>query len=153
MKAQTSGAGPLDSKCNYRYLKNAVTLKSWPAGGPGRIDALGSLVVCQFYSLVEPARSQRVGNPGWQTHPILGACMHSKSLQSCLTLCDPMDCSSPVGHLPQKRQVWKMWEGEQTKKNLALQIAFFSPDQQKTWKFLLMMSRSLLLARTQPCCL
>ena len=24
------------------------------------------------------------------------ACMHAKSLQSCLTLCDPMDCN-PVG--------------------------------------------------------
>ena len=23
------------------------------------------------------------------------ACMHAKSLQSCLTLCDPMDCSPP----------------------------------------------------------
>ena len=22
-------------------------------------------------------------------------CMHAKSLQSCLTLCDPMDCSPP----------------------------------------------------------
>ena len=24
-----------------------------------------------------------------------GACMRAKSLQSCLTLCDPMDCSPP----------------------------------------------------------
>ena len=24
-----------------------------------------------------------------------GVCMHAKSLQSCLTLCDPMDCSPP----------------------------------------------------------
>ena len=24
---------------------------------------------------------------------LLRACMHAKSLQSCLTLCDPMDCS------------------------------------------------------------
>ena len=23
------------------------------------------------------------------------ACMHAKSLQSCMTLCDPMDCSPP----------------------------------------------------------
>ena len=23
-------------------------------------------------------------------------CMHAKLLQSCLTLCDPMDCSPPV---------------------------------------------------------
>ena len=23
------------------------------------------------------------------------ACIHAKSLQSCLTLCDPMDCSLP----------------------------------------------------------
>ena len=23
------------------------------------------------------------------------SCVHSKSLQSCLTLCDPMDCSLP----------------------------------------------------------
>ena len=25
----------------------------------------------------------------------LDACMHAKSLQSCPTLCDPMDCSPP----------------------------------------------------------
>ena len=24
------------------------------------------------------------------------ACMYAKSFQSCLTLCDPMDCSLPV---------------------------------------------------------
>ena len=29
---------------------------------------------------------------GWIT---LRVCMHAKSLQSCLTLCDPMDCSPP----------------------------------------------------------
>ena len=27
--------------------------------------------------------------------PGQGLCMRVKSLQSCLTLCDPMDCSSP----------------------------------------------------------
>ena len=26
---------------------------------------------------------------------VWGTCMHAKSLQSCLTLCDPMDCSPP----------------------------------------------------------
>ena len=26
---------------------------------------------------------------------LLGACMCAKALQSCLTLCDPMDCSLP----------------------------------------------------------
>ena len=33
-------------------------------------------------------------------------CVHAKSLQSCLTLCDPMDCSpssSPVHEILQKR--------------------------------------------------
>ena len=27
--------------------------------------------------------------------PNMGSCMHAKSLQSCPTLCDPMDCSPP----------------------------------------------------------
>ena len=26
---------------------------------------------------------------------VMVACMHAKSLQSCPTLCDPMDCSPP----------------------------------------------------------
>ena len=30
--------------------------------------------------------------PPWE---IKVACVHAKSLQSCLTLCDPMDCSPP----------------------------------------------------------
>ena len=33
----------------------------------------------------------RPGWLGWQSRP----CVRAKSLQSCLTLCDPMDCSSP----------------------------------------------------------
>ena len=28
-------------------------------------------------------------------HKTIFACMHAKSLQSCPTLCDPMDCSLP----------------------------------------------------------
>ena len=28
------------------------------------------------------------------------ACMHPKSLQSCLTLCDPVDCSPPGSSVP-----------------------------------------------------
>ena len=31
---------------------------------------------------------------GWGTSPY-SVCMHVQSLQSCLTLCDPMDCSPP----------------------------------------------------------
>ena len=105
MKAQTSGEGPLDCKCNYRYLKNAITLKSWPAGGAGRIDTLGSLVLRQFYSLVEPSQKPESRKSWMIDSSHTGACMHSKSLQSCLTLCDPMDCSPPVGHLPKKDKV------------------------------------------------
>ena len=34
-----------------------------------------------------------------------GICVHAKSLQSCLTVCDPMDCSPPgfpvLHHLPE----------------------------------------------------
>ena len=26
---------------------------------------------------------------------VMVACVHAKSLRSCLTLCDPMDCSPP----------------------------------------------------------
>ena len=29
-------------------------------------------------------------------HLLICCCMHAKSLQSCLTLCDPMDCSPPA---------------------------------------------------------
>ena len=32
-------------------------------------------------------------SPPWQLD--VGLCMHAKLLQSCLTLCDPMDCSPP----------------------------------------------------------
>ena len=35
-----------------------------------------------------------------------GSCMHAKSLQSCLTLCNPMDCTQPgysVHGIPQTR--------------------------------------------------
>ena len=28
------------------------------------------------------------------------SCVHAKSLQSCLTLCDPMDCSPPGSSVP-----------------------------------------------------
>ena len=34
-------------------------------------------------------------NTGVGCHFLLNACMHAKSLQSCLTLCDPMDYSPP----------------------------------------------------------
>ena len=53
-------------------------------------------------SLVGELRSSiAVGNANWYSH--FGkktvwqflTCMHAKSLQSCLTLCDPMDCSLP----------------------------------------------------------
>ena len=44
--------------------------------------------------------------PG-QPHPMTdGACMHAKLFQSCLTLCDPTDCSLPgssVHGIPQAR--------------------------------------------------
>ena len=39
-----------------------------------------------------------VGCKGWSPLYkawIKGLCLHAKSLQSCLTLCDPMDCSPP----------------------------------------------------------
>ena len=31
----------------------------------------------------------------WFNYTYICACMHAKSLQSCLTLCNPMDCSPP----------------------------------------------------------
>ena len=39
-------------------------------------------------------------------YTIASVCVHVKSLQSCLTLCDPMDCSPPgssVHGIPQAR--------------------------------------------------
>ena len=32
---------------------------------------------------------------GWKPHEVINPCVRSKSLQSCLTLCDSMDCSPP----------------------------------------------------------
>ena len=36
---------------------------------------------------------------------IFCVCMHAKSLQSCLTLCDPMDCSPPVSRFS-RQECW-----------------------------------------------
>ena len=34
-----------------------------------------------------------VSGPGTHVSKIFSACMHAKSLQSCLTLCNPLDCN------------------------------------------------------------
>ena len=36
----------------------------------------------------------------WVAISFSNACMNAKSLQSCLTLCDPMDSSPPVSSVP-----------------------------------------------------
>ena len=49
----------------------------------------------------------------WTDNAIWSVCMHAKSLQSCLTLCDPMNCSMPgfpVHHqLPELAQTHVYW--------------------------------------------
>ena len=69
-----------------------------------------------------------MGQQQWGTHPVslpcrfsqrscfcikpdfsLRACMHANSLQSCLTLCDPMDCSPPPLSMGFSRQ--ECWSG------------------------------------------
>ena len=49
--------------------------------GPG-IKSESPALAGRFFTTVPP----------WE---IKVACVHAKSLQSCLTLCDPMDCSPP----------------------------------------------------------
>ena len=41
----------------------------------------------------------------------MNMCMHTKSLQSCLTLCDPMDCSLPGSSLGTFFSRQKYWSG------------------------------------------
>ena len=54
-----------------------------PEGLPPRVCAVGYRV------------GERQNQAGWTLDVFLGACMHAKSLQSCPTLCDPMDSSPP----------------------------------------------------------
>ena len=41
----------------------------------------------------------------------MNMCMHTMSLQSCLTLCDPMDCSLPGSSLGTFFSRQKYWSG------------------------------------------
>ena len=56
--------------------------------------------VVQLHSCptLRPHRLQHARLPCPSPSP--GACMPAKSLQSCLTLCDPMDCSPPGSSVP-----------------------------------------------------
>ena len=49
-----------------------------------------------------------VWNHSATTELLKSVCMHVKLLQSCLILCDPMDCSPPgsSGHMGFSRQEW-----------------------------------------------
>ena len=54
-------------------------------------------------------RMQRDAGQGARP-PLLGACLPAKSLQSCPTLCDPMDCSRP-GSLSKGFSRQEYWSG------------------------------------------
>ena len=48
-----------------------------------------------FWSLPQTYKIRTCGNGAWQSGFNKPLCVRTKSLQSCLTLCNPMDCSPP----------------------------------------------------------
>ena len=48
---------------------------------------------CKMITTISIKCPDTHSSPPWQLD--VGLCMHAKLLQSCLTLCDPMDCSPP----------------------------------------------------------
>ena len=48
-----------------------------------------------------PSNAKGAGSIPGQGAKILQACVHAKSLQSCPTLCNPVDCSPSGSHMPQ----------------------------------------------------
>ena len=77
---------------------------------PGESQGWGSLVACRLWGHKSWTRLKRLSThayrPGyglpwymflWQLKRLLGeaVCVRAKLLQSCLTLCNPMDCSPP----------------------------------------------------------
>ena len=84
-----------------------------PWNSPGKSTGVGSHSLLQGIFLTQgsnesPALAGRFFNLSYQGNPpgldlcvnvihtLCGVYVHAKSLQSCLTLCDPMDCSLPV---------------------------------------------------------
>ena len=47
-----------------------------------------------------PSNAKGAGSIPGQGAKILQACVHAKSLQSCPTLCNPVDCSPSGSHMP-----------------------------------------------------
>ena len=69
-------------------------------------------VVSQSYTCCPVLLSSWVWNCSYQNPLTDDACMHVKLLQSCLNLCDPMDCNllgSSVHGSPDKILEWVPW--------------------------------------------
>ena len=56
----------------------------------------GEVTECYFRNLFYPVSGHRSSG----VCVLAAACMRAKSLGSCLTLCDPMDCSPPGSSVP-----------------------------------------------------
>ena len=90
-------------KSNWTYIKDS---EEWWHSHLQNIDGVWELSLCSCFGWhlkdTTTANRQKVEdicefNPG--SLP-LRACVRAKSLQSCLTLCDPMDCSLPGSSVP-----------------------------------------------------
>ena len=91
---------------------SSIWISSW-AGNTGRSISFGTFYLHQLFSF---RREQKI--TGGKKKKVVQPCGQSLSsvTQSCLTFCDPMDCSTPgfpVHHqLPQFTQTHVLWVGD-----------------------------------------
>ena len=79
---------------NYPFVLSQASLPTWPTQ-PSTLTPLGGL---QFSETHLFPKLQM----GLRHRPLLLSCVHA---QSCLTLCDPMDCSPPGSFCPWDAQI------------------------------------------------
>ena len=79
---------------NYPFVLSQASLPTWPTQ-PSTLTPLGRL---QFSETHLFPKLQM----GLRHRPLLLSCVHA---QSCLTLCDPMDCSPPGSFCPWDAQI------------------------------------------------
>ena len=84
----------------FPCLLSSVSTTAPQTVGSRRAECGGSSCAQLCMSLGEPGQSQcgfsgRCPQPARPVLECLHTCLRAKSLQSCPTLCDPMDCSPP----------------------------------------------------------
>ena len=76
-------------------LQNCSKASQVPACLPIIVTIVITVVAMPVHSLGDQVSSPGIRVLSVPSRPCVCVCVHAKSLQSCLTLCDPVDCGPP----------------------------------------------------------